>query len=67
MRVFPIVFAALMATVLVVVAGRSTSATCESYTLKCFTSKTAWAGKTTKASTVSYHRIFELFKMTEGF
>lgn len=67
MRVFPTVFAALLAAVSVVIAGRTTSATCESYTLKCSTSKTAWAGKTTKVSTVLYHCFFEHLVITETF
>lgn len=39
-----------------VVAGRTTSDTCDSYTLKCSTSKTAWGGKTTQVTVALYNK-----------
>ena len=39
-----------------VIAKQTTSYTCKSYTLKCSTSKTAWAGKTTQVKAALYNK-----------
>lgn len=57
MRLFLNVAAVLLATPLVVLAAKQTaSSTCETYTLKCSTSKTAWAGKTTSVEATLYNK-----------
>lgn len=55
MRLFLTVAAVFFAAP-IVVAGRISSQTCESYTLKCSTSKTAWAGKTTEVKAALYNK-----------
>ena len=55
MRFFLPVAVALFAAPMIV-AGPTTSDTCESYTLKCSTSKTAWAGEKTQVKAALYNK-----------
>lgn len=53
---FALSIAAILFAAPMVVAGRTSSDTCESYTLKCSTSKTAWAGKKTQVKAALYNK-----------